>query len=136
MRDALREHGLELDRSNLVETSYTLKSSTVVARRLLEASPRPTAIICGNDVIAAGALIAVRLLGLEAPAQVSVTGFDDIDLALVLDPLLTTVHVPHRRMGETAASLLLRLRAREADVQSVVFDTVLVERGSLAAPGQ
>jgi len=101
----------------------------------MTAGPRPTAIVCGNDVIAAGALTAVRALGLAAPADVSVTGFDDIDLALVLDPSLTTVHVPHRRMGEAAASLLLRLRAQEKDARSVVFETALVERGSLAPPG-
>ena len=135
VRDALARHGLGLDRTNLIETPYNLKASAAAARRLMTAGPRPTAIVCGNDVIAAGALTAVRALGLAAPADVSVTGFDDIDLALVLDPSLTTVHVPHRRMGEAAASLLLRLRAQEKDARSVVFETALVERGSLAPPG-
>lgn len=135
VRDALRTHGLDLDGSNLIETSYTLRTSEAAARRLLTATPRPTAIVCGNDVIAAGTLTAVRALGLRAPADVSVTGFDDIDLAVVLDPLLTTMHVPHRRMGQAAASLLLRLRSQETDVGNVVFETVLVERGSLAPPG-
>ena len=136
VREALRERGLDLDGSNLIETPYNLGTSGAAARRLLARTPRPTAIVCGNDVIAAGALTAVRSLGLEAPADVSVTGFDDVDLALVLDPLLTTVHVPHRRMGEAAASLLLQLRARKADVRNVVFSTALVERESLAPPGK
>ena len=136
VRDALARHGLGLDGANLIETPYNLKASAAAARRLLAGEPRPTAIVCGNDVIAAGALTAVRALGLDAPREVSVTGFDDIDLALVLDPALTTVHVPHRRMGEAAASLLLRLRAREKDARSVVFETALVERGSLAPPGE
>ena len=135
VRDALARHGLALDPTNLIETPYSLRASAAAARRLLTAGPPPTAIICGNDVIAAGALTAVRALGLHAPAEVSVTGFDDIDLALVLDPALTTVQVPHRRMGEAAASLLLRLRAREQDARSVVFETALIERGSLAPPG-
>ena len=92
--------------------------------------------MCGNDVLAAGALTEVRGLGLKAPADVSVTGFDDIDLAHALDPSLTTVHVPHRRMGQAAAKLLLRLRAQKGETTNVVFETALVERGSLAPPGK
>ncbi len=141
VRDALAARGLHLDESSLIESPYRLEAGADAARQLLAATPtpwqnRPTAIVCGNDVLAAGALTAIRDLGLKAPADVSVTGFDDIDLALVLDPSLTTVHVPHRRMGQAAARLLLRLRAREDDTTNVVFETALVERGSLAAAGK
>lgn len=135
VRLALSAHGLQLDEANLIESPYRLEAGAEAARQLLAASPRPSAIVCGNDVLAAGALTAVRGLGLKSPADVSVTGFDDIDLALVLDPSLTTVHVPHRRMGEAAARLLLRLRAKEDDATNVVFETALVERGSLAPVG-
>ncbi|MCY3828037.1 MAG: LacI family DNA-binding transcriptional regulator [Rhodospirillaceae bacterium] len=135
VRDALIARGLGLDESNLIETPYQLEAGADAARRLLSATPRPTVIVCGNDVLAAGALMAIRSLGLNAPDDVSVTGFDDIDLALILDPPLTTVHVPHRRMGDAAARLLLRLRAQEDDTASVVFETGLVERGSLASVG-
>ncbi|MXW90547.1 MAG: substrate-binding domain-containing protein [Rhodospirillaceae bacterium] len=135
VRDALTARGLGLDESNLIETPYQLEAGADAARRLLSATPRPTVIVCGNDVLAAGALMAIRSLGLNAPDDVSVTGFDDIDLALILDPPLTTVHVPHRRMGDAAARLLLRLRAQEDDTASVVFETGLVERGSLASVG-
>ena len=135
VRDALAARGLRLDESNLIETPYHLEAGENAARQLLSATPCPTAIVCGNDVLAAGALLAIRALGLRAPADVSVTGFDDIDLAYVLDPPLTTVHVPHRRMGAAAARLLLRLRDREDDATSVVFETALVERGSLAPLG-
>ncbi len=135
VRSALRQRSLDFDGSNLIETPYNLKASAAAARSLMLVSPRPTAIICGNDVIAAGALSAVRSLGLNSPVDVSVTGFDDIDLALVLDPLLTTVRVPHRRMGEATASLLLQLRARNENIRNVVLETELVERESLAPPG-
>ncbi len=136
VRDALAARGLRLDESNLIETPYHLEAGAQAARRLLADSPRPTAIVCGNDVLAAGALTEVRGLGLKAPADVSVTGFDDIDLAHALDPSLTTVHVPHRRMGQAAAKLLLRLRAQKGETTNVVFETALVERGSLAPPGK
>ncbi len=136
VRDALAARGLRLDETNLIETPYHLDAGENAARQLLSAMPRPTAIVCGNDVLAAGALLAIRSMGLSAPADVSVTGFDDIDLAYVLDPPLTTVHVPHRRMGAAAARLLLQLRAQEDNATSVVFETVLVERGSLAPLGK
>ena len=136
VRLALAAHGLHLDESNLIESPYRLEAGAKAARQLLAGSPRPSAIVCGNDVLAAGALTAVRDLGLKSPSDVSVTGFDDIDLALVLDPSLTTVHVPHRRMGEAAARLLVRLRAEEDVTTNVVFETALVERGSLAPIGK
>ena len=135
VREALAARGQRLDESNLIETPYQLEAGANAVRQLMSATPRPTAIVCGNDVLAAGALTAIRALGLNTPADVSVTGFDDIDLAYVLDPPLTTVHVPHRRMGDAAARLLLRLRAQEDDPTSVVFETALVERGSLAPLG-
>lgn len=135
VRDSMAARGLRLDKSNLIETPYHLEAGAQAAQRLLAATPRPTAIVCGNDVLAAGALTAVRGLGLKAPTDLSVTGFDDIDLAHVLDPSLTTVHVPHRRMGQAAAKLLLRLRAQKGETTNVVFETTLVERGSLAPPG-
>ena len=136
VRASLAARGLQLDDSNLVETPYHLEAGAQAARRLLAATPRPTAIVCGNDVLAAGALTAIRGLGLKAPSDVSVTGFDDIDLAHVLDPSLTTVHVPHRRMGQAAAKLLLRLRDRNGETNNVVFETALMERGSLAPPAK
>lgn len=134
VREALEARGLTLDAGNLIEAAYALDAGAEAARRLLSASPRPTAIICGNDVLAAGALAAVRELGLSVPGDVSVTGFDDIDLAKVVEPPLATVHVPHRRMGQLAAKGLLRLCAGEADGIRECFETRIVENRSLASP--
>ncbi len=135
VRDALASRGLQLGPGKLVEVPYTLDAGAEAARRFMSAARPPTAIVCGNDVLAAGALIGCRSMGLEVPADVSVTGFDDIDLATVLEPALTTVHVPHVRMGRAAGSALLRALAGEEKVTSAVFETTLVERGTLAAVG-
>lgn len=129
VRDALAARGLAL--SGLVEAPYTLEDGTAAAKDLLQTSPRPTAIICGNDVLAAGALLGARELGLRTPDDVSITGFDNIDIAELMDPPLTTIHVPHRRMGQSAAQLLLRLRDHENDAESVSIETALMERRSL-----
>lgn len=134
MRDALSAEGLSLDPPYLVEAPYTINASTDAARSLLALSPRPTAIICGNDVQAAGALRAAREAGLRVPGDVSIVGFDDIELAKALDPPLTTVHVPHRRMGRAGAQRLLAMINANEPRESITFETSIVERSSLAAP--
>lgn len=134
VRNGLRARGLELGPPNLVETRYTVEASSEAARRLLAQTPRPTAIICGNDVQAAGALRAARELALSVPGDVSVVGFDDIELAVAVAPPLTTVRVPHRRMGQAAAQLLLRLVGGKDPGGNIAFDASIIERASLAPP--
>ena len=67
----------------------------------------PTVVIAGNDALAVGALRQARVMGLDVPGDVSVTGFADIELAQVAVPSLTTVHVPHQEMGRRAARALI-----------------------------
>jgi len=134
VQEALSAAGLALEAPRLVEAEYTLEAGREAAERLLALEPRPSAIICGNDVLAVGAIQGVRALGLAVPRDVSVTGFDNIELARVVEPALTTVHVPHRRMGRAAARLLLDMRNRLEGLESVRFDTEVVERASLAPP--
>ncbi|MBJ2151834.1 LacI family DNA-binding transcriptional regulator [Paracoccus sp. IB05] len=92
-----------------------------------------TAVICGNDVLAAGALRAAHRMGLRVPEDVTITGFDDIDIAEITSPELTTVRVPHTRMGEEAARLLQDLIAGKSG-ESVLLPTELVARGTHAPP--
>jgi len=134
VREALLGQGLSLDAPNLVESAYTVGASADAAKRLLALTPRPTAIICGNDVQAAGAIRGAREMGLRTPRDVSVVGFDDIELAIAVEPEITTVRVPHRRMGKAAAEFLLRMVGSADPGESIEFDTGIVERASLAAP--
>ena len=130
VRAALEAHGIGLAPPFLVEAPYELEAATTAARDLLRLSPAPTAIICGNDVLAAGALAGARELGLRVPDDVSIVGYDDIDLSFAVDPPLTTVRVPHRRMGRTAAAMLRRMIDGEI-VESQDFDFELIIRRSL-----
>ncbi|WP_229341166.1 LacI family DNA-binding transcriptional regulator [Streptomyces flavotricini] len=68
---------------------------------------RPTAVVCDDDILAAGACKAARRLGLRVPEDLSVTGFDDLALATAVEPELTTVHLPAERVGEQGMSALL-----------------------------
>ncbi|MEP3112213.1 LacI family DNA-binding transcriptional regulator [Nisaea sp.] len=132
VREALESVGLTLDETNLIEADYTLEAGAQALRKLMNGSNRPTAVICGNDVLAAGVLQAAKQIGLRVPEELSITGFDDIELASVMDPALTTVHVPHRRMGWTAADKLLEMQSGSADGSNVSFATDLIIRSSLA----
>ncbi|WP_406388837.1 LacI family DNA-binding transcriptional regulator [Streptomyces sp. NBC_00887] len=95
--------------------------------------PLPTAIVCDDDILAAGACKAVRRRGLRVPGDISVTGFDDLALATAVEPELTTVQLPAEQVGERGmAALLAVLDGRPAEPGSLPVR--LVVRGSTAAP--
>ncbi|UWE09293.1 LacI family transcriptional regulator [Actinacidiphila bryophytorum] len=80
-------------------------------RALSAPGPRPTALLCDDDILAAGACKGARALGLRVPDDVSVSGFDDLSLATALDPELTTVRLPAESIGEHGMAALLALLA-------------------------
>lgn len=132
--EALERAGAPMLRAHLVECRYSLNNGEAAAMRLLTAPDRPTAIICGNDVLAAGALRAARNLGIEVPRQLSITGFDDIELATAVFPPLATVRVPHRRMGAAAGECLMRWIVEGTPPESITLPTEFLDRASLAGP--
>ncbi|MEX0345563.1 MAG: LacI family DNA-binding transcriptional regulator [Rhizobiaceae bacterium] len=109
-KDAMRKAGMKPEDLQVIETPYSISNGAEAFSELMGREKRPTAVLCGNDVLAAGALKMARSLGIEVPGEVSITGFDDIELAEIVSPALTTVHVPHREMGRGAARLLIALR--------------------------
>ncbi|MFJ9817223.1 LacI family DNA-binding transcriptional regulator [Streptomyces sp. NPDC101151] len=95
--------------------------------------PRPTAVVCDDDKLAAGAYKALRRLGLRVPDDVSVTGLDDLALATALDPELTTVRLDAELFGERGMEALLAvLEGREPEAGDIPVE--LVVRGSTAPP--
>ena len=89
--------------------------------------------MCGNDVLAVGALRRAKELGIDVPTDLSITGFDDIELAQIVTPALTTVHVPHREMGRKAAKELIEMVELRSDGVSIQLDTFLQLRSSLSS---
>ncbi len=109
----------------------TVANGYRVAGELFDLPVRPTALVGFNDKVAVGALQAARERGLRVPDDVSVTGFDDIDLARATRPMLTTVRQPLQEMGRMAVSLLMRLLERhELEALHVELATELIVRGS------
>jgi len=92
-----------------------------------------TGVFCYNDMIAVGALMACRDHGLDVPGQVSIVGFDDIEIAQYVTPALTTVHQPKLRLGQVAMQMLLQALDGQP-VDDPVLPTDLVVRTSTARP--
>ncbi|GLY87545.1 LacI family DNA-binding transcriptional regulator [Actinoallomurus iriomotensis] len=103
------------------------------ALALLDRPDRPTAVVCDDDLIAAGAYKAARHLGLDVPRDVSVTGFDDILVATALEPELTTIRLPAERLGAQAMTALLERLDGQAP-PDVSLPAELIVRGSTAPP--
>ncbi len=134
IRAALEEGGLDPDKLSLIETPYGIDEGAEAFNQLMEGGEKPSVVMCGNDVLAVGALRGARERGMRVPQDISITGFDDIELARVTEPNLTTVHVPHREMGREAARLLVGMVNGEQPADSVRLETTLCLRGSLAKP--
>lgn len=132
IRQAVAEAGLADDAIRLIEVPYGIEFGAQGFANLMDQPQPPTVIMCGNDVLAVGALKQAKNMGLHVPVDVSITGFDDIELASVAEPGLTTVHVPHREMGRQAADLLVKMVNGETPSQSVELMTTLCLRGTLA----
>lgn len=130
--EALNEHGLILPKAYVAEGAYTFESGIARGRELLEMEQPPTAIFAANDEMAAGVLQAARQLGLGIPADVSVVGFDDFQIASRVWPALTTIRTPTREIGRLAVERLLGVEDDDRDPKGRLPS--LVVRESTAAP--
>jgi LacI family transcriptional regulator len=118
----------------VLEVDYSIQNGADAFFELMHRVEPPTAILCGNDVLAVGALGRAREVGLSVPGDISITGFDDIELAAISYPPLTTVHVPHRQMGQAAARLLVKMINDGGIAPTAALETSIVDRGTLAGP--
>ena len=109
----------------------TVEAGYRAAQQLLDLEERPTALVCFNDKAAVGALTAAGERGLRVPYDLSIAGFDDIDLATATNPMLTTVRQPLQEMGRMAVTLLIRLLERHRlEALHVELATELIVRES------
>lgn len=134
-QDALRAHGTgyaeELDTAG----DYTRRSGYLRTREALRSEVGFTAVFAGSDMVALGALAALREAGLSVPRDVSVVGFDDVPFAADLTPALTTVRVPFEELGRTAVRLALEREVGFPSDNHVVLSTQLVIRDSARPVG-
>jgi LacI family transcriptional regulator len=132
---ALREAGLEINGQLVFSGEYSVDSGYQRTKRLLSMSPRPTAMFASNNFIAIGALKALRDEHVVVPDEMSVVGFDDLPLSIVVDPFLTVADQPAYEMGRLATQRLLEhLDGEVVDkVQEILLPVSIIERKSTKA---
>lgn len=135
-RSALRDAGIDYDRSLVVPDALEGSGPTAEVRGLLARSDRPSAVFCFNDRMALGVYNEARRQGLSIPDDLSIVGFDNMEPAASwLDPPLTTVQLPHYEMGRLAVETLDRLiTGEEEENHHYRVECPLVERASVAPP--
>ena len=107
IEDCLKTHRLQFDRELLIEKPYALSEGRDAMTTLLSKRHPPTAVMCGNDILAIGALTGATKLGVKVPGDVSITGFDDMEIASLIQPALTTIRLPMFDLGVNVADFLL-----------------------------
>ena len=119
-----------------VSDNYTEDEGSRCAEYLLDKQPEVTALLCPNDRLAIGAIDALQGRGLSCPADVSITGFNDIPFLDLIPPGLTTVQILQFDLGRIAAEILLK-RMTEPDArvpETTIMPVSIIERGSIAPP--
>lgn len=132
-------HGAELalPSSRLRRALASVAGGQAAMRELLAQDPRPTAVFCANDLVALGALKACLTAGVNVPGEISIVGCDDIEMARVVTPELTTVRIPARGLGALAARLLLQRldETRTRAISNRPLPVQLIVRGTTAPAG-
>jgi LacI family transcriptional regulator len=128
---ALQGAGIPTDPFLIKEGAYTPASGFQAMQQVLQEGSPPTAMFVASDVVALGALLAIRQAGLRVPEDIALVGFDDIPLAEYFDPPLTTIHVPAYGLGWAAGERLIRLiRGEGLDEQGILLESELIIRDS------
>ena len=131
-RDALAEFGVELREELVFEGDIDYKDGIASANRLLDTRTRATAVVAAADILAIGAKKAFYERGVRVPEDISLMGFDDLEISQYLTPGLSTVRQQISTKGEKAVELLIRnIEEPELTKQELILPVTLVERGSV-----
>ena len=135
---ALKAYRLKVDERAMTDCpSFTVQAGLSGALQILNEKRSFTAVVAGNDMLALGCYDALAQSGLRCPADISVTGYNDMPFSDRFNPPLTTVHIPHDEIGVQASLLLLRrMRDPKAAVASFHLEPTLVVRGSTSRPAR
>lgn len=136
MQSERRRLGLSLQDDWIIRGDFSLKSGFEAASRIASMRNRPTAVFCASDQVAFGLVSGLKEAGLSVPHDVSVVGFDDIEIAAYFDPALTTIRQDRHQLGTRAASLILDCLNVKSSIPSAQVDYVdvsLIARESTQA---
>jgi LacI family transcriptional regulator len=122
-RQVLARHAIPFDPALVAERPFEVAEGAAAAKAMIALRSPPTALFCANDIHALGAMFACQRLGLTVPDNVSIIGFDDLPMTQVVNPSLSTVHVPAREMGEAAADALVTAVEDGVAISSIQIGT-------------
>lgn len=135
VRAALLEHGLELRQEYFIEAPHRIMEGQIAFRALMQRDKKPTAVICGTDILAIGALAEAKQMNFVLPRDISITGINDIEFSRFTTPPLTTIALPVDEIGSRAADYLIgRLESREVPSQTLIPVELIVRESSGPAP--
>ncbi|KAA0073855.1 substrate-binding domain-containing protein [Tardiphaga sp. P9-11] len=131
IEDAFAQRGLPFPAERVIYAGNSgLQDGRNAFRTALARFPDVTAVICANDLLAAGTMMECAARGLSVPRDISVVGYGDLDIAAAMNPAITTVRTPAHEMGRLAASTLLTTLAGEDGLKHIELTTELIVRGS------
>jgi len=124
----LKSHNIPLKEEWIIESDFTYKGGYNAMKRLLSLEEKPSAVWAANDMMAIGAMDAIKEAGLSIPKDIAVAGCDDIEYASLVSPKLTTIYKPKYELGTLAVKLLVNLiKGEEIDTQTLKDELVIRE---------
>lgn len=131
---ALAEHGIAIPPAHALEGHWSMAEGRALFRRLMERQPLPTVVIGGNPFLAVGAMLEAQAQGVRVPQDMSIVGYDDIEIMRELPVPITTVRGPSDEVGRHAARVILRMIEGEQGVAGVELASTLIVRASSGPP--
>ncbi|RRA45255.1 substrate-binding domain-containing protein [Cronobacter sakazakii] len=130
---ALEEAAIKVPENWIVQGDFEPESGYRAMQQILSQPQRPTAVFCGGDIMAMGAICAADEMGLRVPQDISIIGYDNVRNARFFSPALTTIHQPKETLGQTAFNMLLdRIVNKREESQTIEVHPRLIERRSVA----
>ncbi|UXV37684.1 LacI family DNA-binding transcriptional regulator [Staphylococcus simulans] len=127
----MRQYNYSISRDSYIEGDFSLESGYRIGKQILKMREKPTAVFAANDEMAIGIIKILKKHKICVPEDISVVGFDNIKLAEIVDPELTTYSQPNYEIGEKAMKLLLEIiEKKEIEEKSIILNGELVERKS------
>lgn len=139
-KQCLKDHGIPYEKALLAQTDYSLTGGRDSVKKLLSIPKPPTAVFCSNDYLALGAMKGARETGLSLPTDLSIMGFDDIQIASYVIPGLTTIRQPAYEMGKQGAELLFQRinadpeKGGSTPVQRMLDSSLIIRDSTVTGP--
>lgn len=129
--ELLKRHRIVLKKESIIEVPYQIQDARIALKKLLQINPSISAVVCGNDVLAIGALLEAQSQGIKIPHQCSILGFDNLELSRHIQPSLSTIHIDAIGMWSKAAHhLMSQINGINRLPRKILADVSLVIRDS------